>query len=329
MSDIKFTETDLEKAIIEQLIDIGYDYAIETDQWFLARPLDSFINEEDATVTLPQLKISAKLISNPSAEIGSKIEAIDWSATYTDGQYSYGSVEQQEHGAGTKCNLVTHFEDINGKSMAILSKSSIEESTTDYLSDVKQLDLEVKKLGEYSYGDLVTKWAYTEADFTPVNSLGKPQETLRIAAKLSSSEIVNQCKINGYREGCFYGTISWNNFEIDNELIRDLPGKTGKNYEPGQIKYTILPDSTVLFIAVERGKKITSVLNTTVNAEMFGEFNEETQKYGNFEKVEVTIGGADSNGNTIGKYPAEYDVYYYKPEYAYTKKADIVITLGV
>ena len=46
MSDIKFTETDLEKAIIEQLIDIGYDYAIETDQWFLARPLDSFINEE-------------------------------------------------------------------------------------------------------------------------------------------------------------------------------------------------------------------------------------------------------------------------------------------
>lgn len=46
MSEIKFTESSLELAIIEQLEELGYNYAIETDQWFLSRALDSFINEE-------------------------------------------------------------------------------------------------------------------------------------------------------------------------------------------------------------------------------------------------------------------------------------------
>ncbi len=46
MSEIKFTESSFEIAIIEQLIELGYDYAIDTDQWSLSRSLDSFINEE-------------------------------------------------------------------------------------------------------------------------------------------------------------------------------------------------------------------------------------------------------------------------------------------
>lgn len=46
MSEIKFTESSLEVAIIEQLTELGYEYAIDTDQWSLSRSLDSFINEE-------------------------------------------------------------------------------------------------------------------------------------------------------------------------------------------------------------------------------------------------------------------------------------------
>lgn len=46
MSEIKFTESSLEVAIIEQLTELGYDYSIDTDQWSLSRSLDSFINEE-------------------------------------------------------------------------------------------------------------------------------------------------------------------------------------------------------------------------------------------------------------------------------------------
>lgn len=46
MSEIKFTESSLEVAIIEQLVELGYDYAVDTDQWCLTRTLDSFINED-------------------------------------------------------------------------------------------------------------------------------------------------------------------------------------------------------------------------------------------------------------------------------------------
>ena len=46
MSEIKFTESSLEVAMIEQLTELGYEYAIDTDQWSLSRSLDSFINEE-------------------------------------------------------------------------------------------------------------------------------------------------------------------------------------------------------------------------------------------------------------------------------------------
>lgn len=78
MSEIKFTESSLEVAIIEQLTELGYDYAIDTDQWSLSRSLDSFINEEllldRLTVINPGVKTDileqaiAKLknIDNPS-----------------------------------------------------------------------------------------------------------------------------------------------------------------------------------------------------------------------------------------------------------------------
>ena len=46
MSEIKFTESSLENAIIERLQELGYNYAVETDNWMLNRKLDSFINEE-------------------------------------------------------------------------------------------------------------------------------------------------------------------------------------------------------------------------------------------------------------------------------------------
>ena len=62
MSEIKFTESSLEVAIIEQLEELGYDYAIDCEEWCLSRPLDSFINEEllldRLSVINPGVKIS-------------------------------------------------------------------------------------------------------------------------------------------------------------------------------------------------------------------------------------------------------------------------------
>ena len=78
MSEIKFTESSLEKAIIERLVELGYDYAIDCEEWCLSRPLDSFINEEllldRLSVINPGVKLSVleqaisslKNVDNPS-----------------------------------------------------------------------------------------------------------------------------------------------------------------------------------------------------------------------------------------------------------------------
>lgn len=68
MSDIKFTESSLEIAVIGQLQELGYDYAIDTDQWCLSRALDSFINEE--------LLLERLMAINPGVKISVLEQAI-------------------------------------------------------------------------------------------------------------------------------------------------------------------------------------------------------------------------------------------------------------
>ena len=41
-----FYESDIEKAIIELLIDKGYSYIDDTNNWVVERQLSDFINEE-------------------------------------------------------------------------------------------------------------------------------------------------------------------------------------------------------------------------------------------------------------------------------------------
>ena len=46
-----FYESDIEKAIIELLIDKGYSYIDDTNNWVVERQLSDFINEEGNGVT--------------------------------------------------------------------------------------------------------------------------------------------------------------------------------------------------------------------------------------------------------------------------------------
>lgn len=61
MSTAKFTESSLEDAIIEQLVDLGYEYAIDTDQWMITRPLGAFINEDLLLSSLMKINAGVKV----------------------------------------------------------------------------------------------------------------------------------------------------------------------------------------------------------------------------------------------------------------------------
>ena len=62
---IMFYESDIEKAIIELLIDKGYSYIDDTNNWVVERQLSDFINEE---LLLERLTIINKDVKNKILE---------------------------------------------------------------------------------------------------------------------------------------------------------------------------------------------------------------------------------------------------------------------
>ncbi len=68
MGQAKFTESDLEGALIERLIDLGYSYDVDTDNWMVNRKLDSFINDE--------LLLERLVVINPGVKISVLEQAI-------------------------------------------------------------------------------------------------------------------------------------------------------------------------------------------------------------------------------------------------------------
>ena len=72
---IKFCETDVEKTIIELLVDLGYSYITEDNSWLQERTLSTFINEQ---VLLEQLfKINKGVKTKILEEAINEIKKID------------------------------------------------------------------------------------------------------------------------------------------------------------------------------------------------------------------------------------------------------------
>jgi hypothetical protein len=274
----------------------------------------------DAIITQPSLAFTITANPTPSTEIGSKVNSITWNAVYTDGQYEFGHTGGEETNAGTEPSCSIFYKLPNSE-----EKVRKADTFTGTLETGKEIVID--KVGEVDCGEVEAYCSWFETTRIPVNSIGDPQPGDRLlGGSLTESK---QCKITGYREGCFYGTTKIANFSEDsitNTLVRGLT-KTKKNYAAGTLTYGIKSGDTAIIIVIPKGKTITSVLNTTVNAEMFGAYDASTQKYGNFKKITKEIGGADS-GTEIGDFPMEYDIYYYKPEYAYSKAASITIKLA-
>lgn len=131
--------------------------------------------------------------------------------------------------------------------------------------------------------------------------------------------------ITHYREGCFYGvskSADFSNASLTNSFIRGL-NKLKANYSATSKVLKVESGTTAIIIACPADKAgPKSVLNTTVNAEMWGETNFVPVADG------VMVGGADSTATSVGNYSTKYNVWVYKPAEAYSSDASLTITLG-
>lgn len=242
-------------------------------------------------------------------EAGTTVTGITYAASFNDGYYEFGPEPTGSEVAGDWT-----ISDSDNNTYTDLSGSLddiVVEDTTNFTMSASV---------PYSAG--ATPFTNKGNECTDTNK----QIKAGTATKTSSA-------IKGYREGCYYGTVQLafpQNATADqvkaivtSNVIRTLPNKLGANYAAktgtSALKYTVNPGDTAIIIACPAGKTgPTSVLNTTVNAEMIT----------NFKTVSINVGGADATATNIGNHSISYDVYYYIPANAYSGNASLTIELG-
>lgn len=278
------------------------------------------------TTTWTDLTEEEKMI-----EVGSLISKLHWDIKYIDGKYSYGSIESEDTEAGTTEKYKIYYAE--DEFAVKKATKAISEEPTGYFEFPNSQDVVT---GDNDYGVIRVHYSWSDGK-KPVNSIGEETNKQIIASNSNEEgreDPIYYYSVKGYREGCYFGSVNntefpWSDDSNKNSyFIRNNLNKTGKDFLPGTLKYTIKPGATTIIVAVEAGKKIKSILNTTVSAEMFDDYNEDYNKYGNFEKITFQIGGADSTESNIGRFSVPYDVYYYKPAEPYKKEVELLITLG-
>lgn len=267
--------------------------------------------------TKPTPSVSLSLTNSGAKEIGTTITP-SFKVTYDPKTYAYGSTSNDDAGSGTYAapgevtitladgTTLTGTMTGNGSgsvSLTISGASMVVDASTSY------------------YGSKVA-CAYGDGA-VPLTNTGAEYADAQVGAGTATND-TDTSKITHYREGCFYGTVSVENFTVDSitsDMIRGLSGKLKANYSAkNNLAYTVPVGATAIIIACPAGKTgPTSVLNTTVNAKMWGD---------NFKKTTISVGGADATSSDIGSYATDYDVYYYVPANAYASTAALQIDLG-
>ena len=266
---------------------------------------------QEPNITQPNYLLKQIIVNTDkgTTEIGNNITLIQWTGEFIDGTYEFGSRE----------GAVLHRE--TGANVTSLYDVKLEELELPHLgTGTYELEtgVAIDQVGKIDLGTLSVKCAWGNSARIPVNNVGDSTNGAITEGAVTREE---ECSVYGYREGCFYGVVNKNNFivtDISNELIRGL-NSIQNNYVATTLNQIVPSGTTGIIIACP--KDFTgpiSVLNTTVNAEMFN----------NFQKGIIEVGGADSIGNDLGKYAIEYDIYYYIPAEPYKNQVELQITLG-
>lgn len=297
---------------------------------------DMFQKELDPTTPTPTISMS--LTNKGSYEIGSTVTP-SFSMTYNPGKYKYGSETYPKNNTTTNAQIsaCTITLSTGGTLPATPSSKTLAEDGSAQTWTQKASSMVVTSSTNYYGSSISCTHGDGAVPYTNIKN-SKP------ALKVTSDTITNNADTNAivhYREGCFYGAVEISGLKssfttdqvkpyITANIIRNLDKKLGANYSSGKKSaFNVIKDDTIIIVACPSDKTgPTSILNTTVNAEIFGKYDSTTGLYGNCRKFTMSVGGADSTSDWEGDYPTDYNVWYYIPDTAYDNSASITVTLG-
>lgn len=219
---------------------------IESTGKSLEQVLKAILAEtKDPTITNPTYSLTASVDnSGANLEIGSYITKIKWDGSYTDGGYSYGSVEA---GTATEANCVATYAMSNNKNDS--TSTSLDGSFT---VDKIQIDSTTAK----TYATVTGKCSYAASTRTPVNNIGDEVE-----GKIGSDEITKTANANatGFRNTWYYvGTDCTT--AIDSNFVRTKA--TAKNSNTTSFNTVTIPAGTTrVFFAVLGDKTLKSCID--------------------------------------------------------------------
>ena len=268
--------------------------------------------EKYPTVTQPSVSITVKrdggtpINSNLAVEYGTTV-ALSCSMGQNNGSYTYGPAT-----GVTWTAAENKYELYNGSS---ISETKTASTTASFSVKVESGDsYSVKFTGKHSAG------------VTPLTNLGNDAtidhdgaEGSKVSAIAAGTKTATSKTITGYKMGRFYGTSSTKITGAPTSAQVRALSKNNSATTTGTFEFDVPVGASTIIIAVADttagARKLTSVLNTTVNAEMGTSFT----KYTN-----VTVNGADNTAANGGS----YTVWTYSPAEAYGSSAHLKVTIG-
>lgn len=291
-----------------------------TSEWLL----DALSVTKDPAITQPSFKLETSTITTKSGsstltsgnrEIGSTVTKINWNGTFSSGSYEYGSKSGTNLGTthtDTGTGVTATYE--VSCNVAGTISGNTEDGSVTFTTPVV-----ITGASSQAIATVTNKCTWSASTRTPVNNVGAPKESLKIAT--GSSEKSVSFTITGYREGFFYGTKSTKTApaDLDSSIVRSL-SKSGASYAKGTKSVTIpVGASTIILACPATSTGVTKVYNNTVNADMTDEFVKTTN---------ISVGGADATASSDGDYAVNYNVWTYTPAEAYGTETSLTVTLG-
>lgn len=160
--------------------------------------LDAFSVTEDPDVTNPEVTLSASAVI-ADKEIGSYITGLKWEGGFTTGSYEFGSVNAtnpETKYTDTDTGL-TSSSDTWSVSNSIDTQTATTEDGTFTLDSANYI--QVNSESSKTYATINTKTSYPQSPRIPVNNVGSPVESLRIAAVTDEAHTAN-INVTGYRK---------------------------------------------------------------------------------------------------------------------------------
>ena len=149
----------------------------------------------------------------------------------------------------------------------------------------------------------------------------------QINSKIWTNGEVQSKTITPYIRGLYWGfskTNVLNKEDITSDLIRNNTSIAKMNSIEKHYKsiksqsFTIESDTRTIILACPKEAEITSILNTTVNAEMKNAFT----------KLDELVSVAGATGSSTSIYAHQYKVWLYSPEFPYEKNTNFTVTLS-